>query len=103
MANAYRDENSIATLIAASSADGETIVRVTADPTNHALTVDDNTTGTDNGNNQGSAMRDENDIPVLIAVSSATATVNGVDYIEGVTPVEVYADAASGALLIDSN
>ncbi len=40
MANAYRDENSIPTLIAASNADGFTPVRVYADPVTHRLLVD---------------------------------------------------------------
>jgi hypothetical protein len=40
MANAYRDENSVPTLIAASSADGSTPIRVWADPTTHRLLVD---------------------------------------------------------------
>lgn len=103
MTNAYLDENTINTLIAASKNDGQTIVRVKANATSHGLVIDDNTTGTSNGNNKGNAARDENMRPVLIAVSSSTTTVDGVDYIEGVTPVEVYGDPATGALLINSN
>lgn len=103
MVNAYLDENSVPTLIAASNADGKTIVRVEVDPTNHGLSVDDDTTGSDAGNNKNNAARDENNRPVLIAVASETITVNGVNFIEGVTPVEVYADPATGELLIDSN
>ncbi len=91
MANAYKDENNVSTLIAASNLDGITPIRVLANPSNHALKVDDNTTGSDNGNNDGNATRDENDVPVLLAVSS----------VDGFTPVEVYADA-DGNLLIDS-
>lgn len=102
MTNAYRDENSVPALIAASNVNGTTIVRIVADPSTHNLHVDDNTTGTDNGNNKGNAMKDENGVAVLIAVSSVTATVNGVNYIQGVTPVEVYGDPATGALLTDS-
>ncbi len=89
MANAYRDENSVPTLIAASNLDGTTIIRVLADPTNHGLEVNDDTTGTDFG--VPNAVRDENFVPVLLAVSS----------VDGVTPVEVYADS-SGNLLVDS-
>lgn len=40
MANASRDENSVPTLLGASSADGKTPVRVYADPTTHRLLVD---------------------------------------------------------------
>jgi hypothetical protein len=40
MANAYRDENSVPTLIAASNADGSTPVRLWADPVTHRLLVD---------------------------------------------------------------
>ncbi len=103
MVNAYRDENSVPTLIAASNADGQTIVRVLANPTNHALKVDDASTGSDAGNNSNNAQKDENSVPVLICVSSETTTVGGVNFIQGITPVEVYADPATGMLLIDSN
>ncbi len=61
MANAYRDENSVPTLIAASNADGKTPVRVYADPATHRLLVDSaggtgtgtwyTVTGTIDGNN----------------------------------------------------
>lgn len=40
MAQAARDENSVPTLLAASSSDGKTPVRVYADPTTHRLLVD---------------------------------------------------------------
>lgn len=40
MANAYRDENNVPTLIAASNVDGFTPVRVYADPVTHRLLVD---------------------------------------------------------------
>lgn len=40
MADAYRDQNNVPTLIAASSADGKTPVRVWADPSTHRLLVD---------------------------------------------------------------
>lgn len=92
MTNAYRDENNVPTLIATSNADGLAIVRVYANPTNHGLKINDAHTGTDHGNNSNIANRDENDVPVLIAVSS----------VDGFTPVEVYSDPATGQLLIDS-
>ncbi len=101
MANAYKDENGISTLIATLNTDGSGIVRVLANPTNHGLEVSDGTTGSDNGNNKGNANRDNNNVPVLIAVSSATTTVNGVNYVQGITPVEVYSDS-SGNLLVNS-
>ena len=40
MTNAYRDENSVPTLIAVSSTDGKTPTRLYADPTTHRLLVD---------------------------------------------------------------
>lgn len=89
MANAYRDENSVPTMIAASSSDGTSIVRVLANPSTHGLKASDGTTGTDHG--VANAVRDQNNIPVLIAVSS----------VDGQTPIEVYADS-NGNLLIDS-
>lgn len=89
MSNAARDENNVPTLIAVQP-DGTTIVRVKADPTNHSLSIEDDTTGSDNGPDR--ALRDENFVTTLIGVSSA----------DGVTPVAVYANS-SGQLLIDSN
>ncbi len=93
MANAYRDENSKPNLIAASKNDGVTIVPIQVNATNHSLVIDDASTGSDNGNNEGNAARDENSVPVLLAISS----------VDGVSIVEVYGDPATGALLIDSN
>lgn len=90
MANAYLDENSVPTLTGVLNTDGTTITRIVVNPANHALKVDDDTTGTDYGPDY--ALRDENNRPVLIATSSA----------DGVTPVAVYADS-TGKLLIDSN
>lgn len=92
MTSASKDENGISTLIAASKNDGTTIVRIQANASNHGLTIDDAHTGSDNGNNGGNAMRDENAVPVLIATSSA----------DGKTPIEVYGDPVTGAILIDS-
>ncbi len=90
MTNAYRDENSVPTLIAALNTNGTTVVRVKANPTNHGLEISDGTTGTNHG--PTNALRDENSVPVLMATSSA----------DGKTPVAVYADS-SGNLLIDSS
>lgn len=88
--NAYLDSNSVATLIGVLNSNGTTISRLKANPGDHSLKVDDNTTGSDNGPNH--ALKDENGRSTLIAVSS----------IDGVTPVALYTDA-SGNLLVDSN
>lgn len=93
MSNAGHDENGRTTIICASSADGVTIVPILADPTTHSLLNDDNTTGNDSGNNSGVAILDQNSVPVWTALSS-----NG----DG-TIIEVYGDAATGKVLIDSN
>ncbi len=89
MANAKHDQNHVSTLIAALNTDGSTVVPVKVNPTNHALKVDDNNTGSDNG--PVNALKDQNHVSSLLAVSSA----------DGVTPVVVYADN-SGNLLIQS-
>ncbi len=101
MAQASRDGNNVPTLLGASSSDGITPVRIKVNPVNHALVIDDASSGTDHG--VANAVRDQNFVPVLLAVSSTTATVGGINYIQGVTPVEVYGVAATGALLVDSN
>lgn len=99
MSNAKRDENNVTTLMGALSTDGTTPTLVAVNPSNHALKVDDNPAGSDHG--VLNAPRDENGVPVLMAVSSTTATVGGISYVQGVTPVVVYADS-SNRLLIDS-
>lgn len=90
MANAAKDENFVPTLLGTLESDGATLVRITASPTNHGLTISDASTGSDHG--PTNAPRDENFVPALMAVSEA----------DGVTPVVVYA-TAGGALLIDSS
>lgn len=89
MANAVKDENGTNSLIAVSSADGTTIVRVQVNPTNNRLKVSDGSTGSDKGPTY--ALRDQNDVPVILGVSSA----------DGKTLVPIYADSL-GNLLIKS-
>lgn len=89
MTNAYKDENSIPTMIGALDTNGQSITRVVADPLTSALEVDDGSTGTNHG--PTNAPRDENGIPALQAVSSA----------DGQTPVTLYVNSL-GHLLIDS-
>lgn len=93
MSNAKKDENGRPTLICASNGDGITIVPIKANPANHGLKIDDNTTGSNNGNNNGNAMIDENGVAVLTALSSAA---------DGKI-IEVYGDPATGKILINSN
>ncbi len=92
MSNAQRDENTRPTMSCASKNDGITIVPITANPITHALTAEDSSGGSDNGNNSNNAMLDENSVPVLTALSSA-----GDD-----TIVEVYGNPTDGSILIDS-
>lgn len=89
MAQAARDQNLVETLIATSSSDGITPIRVKVDSSTHALSVQDGTTGSDLSGDI--AARDQNSVPVLMGVSSA----------DGVTPTPVYVNT-SGELLIDS-
>jgi hypothetical protein len=92
MSNAGHDSNSRPTLICASKLDGVTIVPIKADPTTHGVKNDDGATGTDNGNNGGNAMMDENMVSVATALSS-----DGSGRI-----IEIYGDASNGKLLIKS-
>lgn len=91
MANANRDENNVPTLLGVSEDDGSTVIRVTANPINNALSVDNASTGSDLGP-VGIALRDQNFVTTLCAVSED----------DGVTPVAIYA-TSDGKLLIDSN
>ena len=92
MSNAGHDSNFRPTLICASKLDGTTIVPILADPTTHGVLNDDGVTGSDNGNNGGNAMMDEN----MVAVATALSSVG-----DGAV-IEVYGDAANGKLLIKS-
>lgn len=98
MSDSYHDGNGMHTLICVET-DGVTLVNIEADPSSHVLNTSNGTTGTDNG--PYTSRHDNSHVPVLLAVSSRTATVNGVNFIQGVTPVVVYGDS-SGNLLVDS-
>lgn len=89
MSNAYRDENSVPTIIAASNLDGLTPIRIKIESLTHRLKTSDGTTGSDFGTVND--RRDENSVVCLMAVSSS----------DGMTPTTVYADS-SGNLLIQT-
>lgn len=91
MSTAKRDQNNVPTILGVLNSDGETIIRIQANPaSNNALKIENNTTGSDNGPTR--ALRDENFVPTLLATSS----------VDGETPVVVYTDI-NGNLLVDSN
>lgn len=89
MANAAIDANSKQTITARLNTDGLTVTRIKAAPSTHAMSIDDNTTGSDNGGTY--AATDSNGRTAMFAVSSA----------DGVTLVALYANS-SGQLLVDS-
>lgn len=91
MTNASRDENNVPTILAVLQSDGATVTPVQVNPSNHGLSVDDNTTGTDQGPG-ARALRDGNFVTTLMGVSS----------VDGVTPVALYT-TSDGKLYIDSN
>ncbi len=93
MANAKRDQNSRPTVILASNADGVTVLPLLASPVTHRMKTDDNSTGSDAGNNLNNAMLDESSVAVWTALSAD----------DGETVVEIYADSLTGKILIDSN
>jgi hypothetical protein len=88
--NARKDQNFVNTLTAVLNTDGRTIELLLANPANHALSVNDGTTGSDLG--PENAPHDENGVHTLVATSSA----------DGVTPVVCYVDS-QGRLLINSH
>lgn len=92
MANAPLDQNNRPAIICASKNNGTTIVPIQINPSTHGVMIEDAHTGSDNGNNQGNAMLDENTKPVWIALSSAG---NG-------AIIEVYGNPTTGAILVDS-
>lgn len=70
MTNAKKDENGRSTLIGILNTTGNTIVRATAVPSTHALSVVDGTGQSDNGNHGGNALLDQNSVPTLTCLSS---------------------------------
>ncbi len=90
MTNAKKDNNQIPVLLLISNADGTTTLQLKANPTTHALIVDNGTTGSDLSGD--TASRDDNGQPVAIAVSNS----------DGSTPVSLYADSSTGRFLIKS-
>lgn len=91
MTNAKRDNNQIPVILGTSSSDGTTPIPIKADPSTHALLVNDRATGSDLSGDV--ALRDDNGVTTLLAVSET----------DGVTPVPIYADSSTGALLTDSS
>lgn len=91
MSNAKPDENGRPTIICASKSDGQTIVPIQAQFTDHGLKIIDGTGQADNGNNLGNAMLDENSVPVWTALASDNSG----------NIVEVYGDPVTGSVLVD--
>lgn len=77
-------------MLGTSNADGVTPLRVQADPADHALKVEDDTTGNDLSGDV--APRDSNGVVAIMAVSE----------VDGVTPVQVYIKSSTNELLIKS-
>lgn len=88
MANAKIDSNGRPAIIATLNSDGKTIVQAKADPMAHSLIISDGTSGSDNGNNSGIAMLDDNSNPVWIAESSDGSG----------TMIEIYANSSQQIL-----
>lgn len=88
--NAPIDENFVHGMLGALNTTGRITIPIRITPSTHTLHVSDGTTGTDFG--PKNALRDENNTPSLLGVSSSDFS----------TVVTVYADA-NGRLLIQSN
>jgi hypothetical protein len=84
-----KDDNFVSTLTAVLNSNGVTIMNVGANPTTHLLNVSDGTTGSDLG--PTNALKDTNNVSTLL----------GTSYVDGFTPVSIYADI-NGNLLVDS-
>lgn len=78
---AHKDQNQVPVKLAMKN-DGATIIQLRANPTTHAVMAVIGTGGSNNGPDD--ADRDENHIPVLMAVSSE----------DGVTPVCLYLNSS---------
>jgi hypothetical protein len=82
------DQNRIPVMMAVLDSDGKTLTNVQV--VGNAMSVDDNTTGSNNSTNVNS-LRNENFKTALWATSS----------VDGITPVQLYCDV-DGKLLINS-
>lgn len=91
MENSAQDQNFVKSLIASQNNASVLPARLRAEPISHSLAIDDGTSGTDFG--PVNAARDGNDVTCIMAVSSA----------DGITPVALYVDAITKALLINSS
>lgn len=89
MANAKYDNNQIPTMLGTSNADGETPILIKADLATNSVLISDNTSGSDLSDDI--ASRDDNGNPVMMVVST-----------DGITPIAIYADPTTGALLTKS-
>jgi len=89
MTSVPRDDNRVPAMIAALNTDGKTPVFIKVNPVNHALKVNNGTTGTDHGRLPD--YRDDNRVPFMMGVSSA----------DGKTLIPIYADI-NGMLLINT-
>lgn len=85
-----RDANDVPVMMGALNTDGSTPTAVAAEPTEHYVYTNDDTTGTSLSTEP--SVRDQNRVTGLMAVSSA----------DGVTPIPLYVDA-DGKLLVDSS
>ena len=85
MANAYKDENDVSTLIASSNVDGKTPVRLFADPITHRLLVD--TTGGSSGITivTTASTVDDSNTSFVFTSTPTVVVVNGATYRNGST------------------
>lgn len=88
MANVKKDNNTVPCVSGLLNTDGATVTPIKADPTNHAILISDDTTGSDSGGTR--AIHDANDEKTWMAASSSDGT-----------PVVLYVNS-DGEILIKS-
>ena len=89
MAETSRDNNKVGTMMGVLNTDGTTPTRIKANPTSHALDINDGTSGADIGPDD--ASRDNSGMTTLMVVSNT----------DGVTPVLIFIDS-NGKILVKS-
>lgn len=92
MADANRDQNSVPTWIGVSCVDGVTPVRITINPSNGGIKVDDSTAISFVPSASQATIRDQNQVNVKTGISSTDSTV--------ILPV--YVNPSNGAILIET-
>ncbi len=99
MSNAYIDENDFKTLIACSNVDGQSVVRLYADPVTHRLLVDISGGGTTLTVENPTGTVDDSNVTFTVTHQPLYIVVNGAQYTVG---TGTYTSYLAGTITLSS-